>query len=578
MALTTAEQMVQILKDAGIRRIYGVTGDSLNFFNDAIRRDGTIQWIHVRHEEVGAFAAMAEGALGGLGCCAGSSGPGHVHLLNGLYDAHRWGAPVLALASTIVSQDYGSESFQSTDLNMFKGCSHYCEIAQTAKQLPRMLQQAMQYAWNHKGVGVCAFPGDLLMQKAYQALPLASLYKPEAVISPSHKELQELASLINNTADIGIYAGLGCANARVEVLQLAEKINAPIAYTLKAKMNMEHDNPNAVGMTGLLGSRAGAKAITQCKVLLMLGSDFPWREFLNGKVKIIQIDTKPERLGRRVALHRGLMGDIATTLQALLPLIENKSDRSFLDKCLKEYQSVETLQQEHAKEPGEVKLINPEFVATKINEIAAQDAIFTADTGMCTVWAARYIHNKEGARSLLGSFTHGSMANAMPQAIGAALHAPHRQVVALCGDGGISMLLGDLMTITQYKLPIKLIVFNNRALGMVQLEMQVAGLPDWQTEMINPNFAQVAQACGMKSYRVEKPEDLEASLIEAFSYHGAVLVEVFTNPDIPVLPPSTSVGVVARYLESEAKLAGSGRFKEAWLSLKSSLNYLKDLW
>lgn len=577
MALTTAEQLVELLKSAGIRRIYGVTGDSLNYLNDALRRDGTIEWIHVRHEEAGAFAAMAEGVLGGLGCCAGSSGPGHVHLLNGLYDAHRWGAPVLALASTIISQDYGSESFQSTDLSMFDGCSHYNEVAQTPKQLPRMVQQAMQYAWNSKGVGVCAFPGDLMMQKAYEGIPLATLYRPEAVICPSDKELHDLAALINNTEQVSIYAGLGCTNARTEVLELAEKLKAPIAYTLKAKMMMEHDNPYAVGMTGLLGSSAGAQAITQCKVLLMLGSDFPWREFLDGEVKIVQIDTKPERLGRRVALHRGLTGDISSTLKALLPLIQVKNNDTFLNECLKGYALVQKTQHYHAKDPGQENLIQPEFLTSKIDELADEDAIFTADTGMCAVWAARYIHST-GKRTLMGSFSHGSMANAMPQAIGAVLHSPSRQVVALCGDGGISMLLGDLMTIAQYKLPIKLIVFNNRTLGMVELEMQVAGLPDWQTKMVNPNFAQVAEACGIRGYSIKNPNQLEHTLREIFSYEGPVLVEVFTNPDVPVLPPHTSLGVITRYVESEVKLAKAGRFKEAWLSLKTSIKYVRDLW
>ncbi|KTD36516.1 Pyruvate dehydrogenase [Legionella nautarum] len=577
MALTTAEQMVELLKSAGIRRIYGVTGDSLNFLNDALRRDGTIEWIHVRHEEAGAFAAMAEGVLGGLGCCAGSSGPGHVHLLNGFYDAHRWGAPVLALASTIISQDYGSESFQSTDLSMFDGCSYYNEIAQTPKQLPRMVQQAMQYAWNRKGVGVCAFPGDLMMQQAYEGIPLATLYRPDAVTCPSERELNDLAALINNTEKVSIYAGIGCTNARAEVLKLAEKLKAPIAYTLKAKMVMEHENPFVVGMTGLLGSSAGARAITECKVLLMLGSDFPWREFLDGEVKIVQIDTKPERLGRRVALHRGLTGDINSTLKALLPLVQIKNDDTFLKDCLKDYDAVQKLQHHHAEEAGQENLIKPEFLATKIDELADKDAIFTADTGMCTVWAARYIRST-GKRSLMGSFSHGSMANAMPQAIGAALHSPSRQVVAFCGDGGISMLLGDLMTIAQYKLPIKLIVFNNRTLGMVELEMQVAGLPNWQTKMVNPNFAQLAEACGIRGYSIKNPEELEPTLREAFSYEAAVLVEVFTNPDVPVLPPHTSIGVITRYVESEVKLTKAGRFKEAWLSLKTSIKYVRDLW
>ncbi len=577
MSQNTADQMVKLLKSAGIKRIYGVTGDSLNFLNDALRRDGSIAWIHVRHEEVGAFAAMAEGALGGLGCCAGSSGPGHVHLLNGLYDAQRWGAPVVALVSTIISQDYGSESFQSTDITMFNGCSHYNEVAQTPQQLPRMLQQAMQYAWSNKGVGVCAFPGDLMMQKAYEKIPLANLYRTDAAICPSENELQQLAQLINTTEEVSIYAGAGSNNAREELLTLAALIQAPIAYTLKAKMSMEYDNPYAVGMTGLLGSSAGAKAITQTKLLLMLGSDFPWREFLDGTVKIVQIDTKPERLGRRVCLNMGLNGDVKTTLKALLPLLNPKNNVKFLNECLDDYEAVKKTLVYHSKDPGQENLIKPEFLAHKINTIAHEDAIFTADTGMCTVWAARYIHST-GKRNLLGSFTHGSMANAMPQAIGAALHSPHRQVVALCGDGGLSMLLGDLMTIAQYKLPIKLIVFNNRTLGMVELEMQVAGLPDWQTTMVNPSFVDVAKACGIRAYVVRHPEELESQLQEAFACTEPVLVEVFTNPDVPVLPPHTSIGVLSRYVESQIKLTKAGRLSDVWLSLKTSLKYVRDLW
>jgi len=576
MKKNTAEQLVEILKTAGIRRIYGVTGDSLNFFNDALRRDGTIDWIHVRHEEVGAYAAMAEGVLGGLGCCAGSSGPGHVHLINGLYDAHRWGAPVLALASTIVSKDYGSDSFQSTDLGMFDGCSYYNQLAQTPQQLPRMAQQALQHAWNHKGVGVCAFPGDLMTANADDQVPHAELYKPTPLLRPSDSELEQLAALINETDDVSIYAGVGCLNARKEVLELAEKIKAPVAFTLKAKMTLEHDNPYCVGLTGLLGSSAGAQAVTKGKLLLMLGSDFPWREFLDGNVKIVQIDQKPERLGRRVKLHTGLAGDIAPTLSALLPLLQTKSKDDFLQSCLKKYNSVLHTEKIHAQDKGTEGLIKPEYVAATISELATDDAIFTADTGMCTVWAARYIRST-GKRSLMGSFSHGSMANAMPQSIGAALHSPHRQVIALCGDGGISMLMGDLMTISQYQLPVKLIVFNNRSLGMVELEMQVAGLPDWQTKMVNPSFDQVAKACGIRGYAVHQPEQLEDTIKDAFSHNGPALIEVFTNPHVPVLPPHTSVGVISRYVESQIKLTANGRFNEVWESIKTALGYVRDL-
>jgi len=484
--------------------------------------------------------------------------------------------PVLALASTITSEDYGTESFQSTDLHMFDGCSYYNEVATTPQQLPRMLQQALQHAWNRKGVGVCAFPGDLMTCNADDDALCADLYRPQSVLRPSDVEIQLLAELINSSEDIGIYAGIGCADARTEVIELADKLNAPMAYTLKAKMMLEYDNRYAVGLTGLLGSKAGARAITGGKLLLMLGSDFPWKEFLDSSVKIVQIDTKPERLGRRVALHMGLCGDIGPTLRALLPLINPKTDDRFLNACLADYAEVEEDHRVHAADPGEENLIKPEFVAAMIDRLADDDAIFTADTGMNTVWAARYLHGT-GKRTLMGSFSHGSMANAMPQSIGAALHSPERQVIAFCGDGGISMLMGDLMTIAQYKLPIKLIVFNNRSLGMVELEMQVAGLPDWQTKMINPDFAKVAEACGIRGYSIANPAKLEKALQEALLHNGPALVEVFTNPHVPTLPPHTSVGVISRYIQSQAKLGLGGRMDEVWDAFKTNLKYIRDL-
>jgi len=576
MGQIVAEQLVEILKSAGVRRVYGVTGDSLNYFNDAIRRDGSIDWIHVRHEEVGAYAAMGESILGGLGCCAGSSGPGHVHLLNGLYDAHRWGTPVLALASTITSEDYGTESFQATDLNMFDGCSYYNEVAVTPQQLPRMLQQALQHAWNRKGVGVCAFSGDLMRCDADEEALRSNLYRPSPTIVPSQEELQQLAGLLNECDNIGIYGGAGCADARTEVIELAEKLKAPVAYTLKAKMILEYENPHAVGLTGLLGNKAGARAITGGQVLLMLGSDFPWKEFLDSSVKVVQIEAKPERLGRRVALHMGLCGDIAPTLRALLPLLRSKTNNSFLKDCLEDFSDVQQDQLSHAVDPGEESLIKPEFVTAMINRLADDSAIFTADTGMCTVWAARYLSGN-GRRTLMGSFSHGSMANAMPQAIGAALHSPNRQVISLCGDGGISMLLGDLMTIAQYKLPIKLVVFNNRSLGMVELEMQVAGLPDWQTKMHNPDFAMVAEACGIRGYTVTDPARLEEILQNAFLHDGPTLVNVFTNPYVPTMPPHTSIGVLSRYIQSQTKLALGGRIDEVWEAFKTNIKYIRDL-
>ncbi len=513
MGRIVAEQMAEMIAEAGIQRIYGVTGDSLNLLNDAIRRDGRIQWIHVRHEEAGAYAAMAEGVLGGFGCCAGSSGPGHVHLINGLYDAHRWGAPVLALPSTIERDEYGMQSFQETDLRMFDGCSHYNQLAQTPKQLPRMLQQAMQHSLSLKGVGVCGFSGDLLDQPVAEDAIVSPVYRPDTLLRPADRELDRLADLLNGAGKVIIFGGIGCTGAHDQVMALADQLKAPVGYTLKGKTALEYGNPFDVGMTGFIGGAACADAIHECDVLLMLGTDFPWKDFLVTRAKVAQILDRPERLGRRTRVELGLCGDIAPTLDALLSKIKQKRDDSFLKERLAARAKDRERLQGHAADKGKAGAISPEYLAATLDKYADDDAIFTSDTGMSTVWAARYLR-ATGKRSLFGSFSHGSMANAMPQAIGAALAGGGRQVIACCGDGGISMLLGDIMTIAQYKLPVKLVVFNNGSLGMVEIEMQLAGIPDNQTDLPNLKFEQVAEACGIKGIRVEDPGKLDAVIRE----------------------------------------------------------------
>ncbi|MDE2091132.1 MAG: ubiquinone-dependent pyruvate dehydrogenase [Gammaproteobacteria bacterium] len=576
MSKTVAEQMVEMIAAAGIQRVYGVTGDSLNLFNDAIRRDGRIKWVHVRHEEAGAYAAMAEGVLGGLGCCAGSSGPGHVHLINGLYDAHRWGAPVLALPSTILRDDYGMESFQETDLRMFDGCSHYNQLAQTAKQLPRMLQQAIQHALSLHGVGVCGFSGDLIAEDVAEGAIVSPVYRPEPLLRPSDAELDKLAELLNSADKIMIYGGIGCTGAHELVMSLADKLKAPVGYTLKGKMALEYDNRFDVGMTGFIGGAACADAIHDCDVLLMLGTDFPWKEFLMTKAKVVQILNRPERLGRRTHVEMGLAGDIAPTLEALLPRIKAKRDDSFLkDRLAARAKDRERLQG-HAAEKGKTGAIGPEFLAATLDKYADDDAIFTSDTGMSTVWAARYLR-ATGKRTLMGSFSHGSMANAMPQAIGAAFAGGGRQVVACCGDGGISMLLGDIMTIAQYKLPVKLVVFNNGSLGMVEIEMQLAGIPDNQTDLPNPKFEQVAEACGIRGIRVDDPGKLDAAIKDALSHDGPALVNVTTDHYAVGMPPHTTLKQLRAYTISQAKMLLEGRSAEVLQHVKENLKYLGDL-
>ncbi|HVC37190.1 MAG TPA: thiamine pyrophosphate-dependent enzyme [Gammaproteobacteria bacterium] len=576
MSKTLAEQMVEIIAAAGIKRVYGVTGDSLNLFNDAIRRDGRIQWVHVRHEEAGAYAAMAEGVLGGLGCCAGSSGPGHVHLINGLYDAHRWGAPVLALPSTILRDDYGMESFQETDLRMFDGCSHYNQLAQTAKQLPRMLQQAIQHALAMNGVGVCGFSGDLIAEDIAEDAIVSPVYRPKPLLRPSDDELDKLASLLNGAGKVMIYGGIGCTGTHDLVMSLADKLKAPVGYTLKGKMALEYDNRFDVGMTGFIGGAACADTIHDCDVLLMLGTDFPWKDFLVTKAKVVQILNRAEHLGRRTHVELGLAGDIKPTLEALLPRIKAKRDDSYLKERLSARAKDRERLQGHASEPGKAGAISPEYLAATLDKYADDDAIFTSDTGMSTVWAARYLR-ATGKRTLMGSYSHGSMANAMPQAIGAAFAGGGRQVIACCGDGGISMLLGDIMTIAQYKLPVKLVVFNNGSLGMVEIEMQLAGIPDSQTDLPNPKFAQVAEACGIKGIRVEDPGKLDAAIKDALSHDGPVLVDVTTDHNAVGMPPHTTLKQLRAYTISQAKMLLEGRSAEVLQHVKENLKYLGDL-
>jgi len=578
MAKTVSDQMVAMLAEAGVKRIYAVTGDSLNNVNNAVRTSGKIQWIHVRHEEAGAYAAGAEAQLTDeLACCAGSSGPGHVHLINGLYDAHRSGAPVLAIASTILSQEFGTEYFQETNtIKLFDDCSHYNQIAVTAQQLPRMLQAGIQHSVHRKGVSVIGLPGDLTGKDAEESETSMHFYRPQPVTRPSDQELQELAALINAHHKITIFCGIGVAKAHDEVVELAGLLKATVGYSFRGKMAIQHDNPYEVGMTGLLGLPSAYHSMHESDLVILLGTDFPYVNFMPTKNKIVQIDMKPERLGRRAKLTMGLCGDIKHTLQTLMPLLSPKNDDTFLRSQLEFYGKVKEKMQTYVDDTGEKDAIHPEFVAATVDKLADKDAIFTMDTGMCCVWGARYI-NSTGKRSMIGSFNHGSMANAMPQAIGAALAFPNRQVVAFCGDGGISMLLGDLGTIAQYKLPIKLIVFNNKSLGMVKLEMEVAGLPDWQTDMANPDFAAVAAAFGIKGITVNEPENVEQALQQAFAHEGPVLVNVMTDPNALAMPPKVEFAQVKGMALSMSKLILNGKMEEVLDTVKANYKHIKDV-
>lgn len=577
MEKKVADQLVEILVDAGIKRIYAVTGDSLNELNRAIKKNGKIQWIHVRNEEAGAFAAAAEAELEGIACCAGSSGPGHVHLINGLYEANRANVPVIAIASTCGTREFGTDYFQETNITkLFDDCSVYNQIATLPEQAPRMLQRAIQNAISKKGVAVFGLPGDLESKPAEDILSSLKVYQNEPILRPSDKELQELADVLNEHDKVTIYCGIGASKAHEDLVKLAGKLKAPVGYSFRGKMGIQYDNPYEVGMTGLLGLPSAFQSMHEADVVLLLGTDFPYANFMPSNKKIIQIDERADRLGRRAKVDMGLCGKIEDTLSVLLPLIEDKQDDSFLRKQLKKYDKVKEDLDVYVKDPGKENLIHPEYVASVINNLAAKDAIFTVDTGMCCVWGARYIH-ATGERKMLGSFSHGTMANAMPMSIGASLSHPDKQIIAFCGDGGISMLLGDLATIYQYKLPVKLFVFNNRSLGMVKLEMEVDGIPDNETDMVNPDFAMIAMAMGFKGINVNKPEEVEGAVKEAFSTEGPVLVNVMTDPNSLALPPKIEWSQIKGMTTSMTKMMLGGNIKEVVDTIQSNIKHIKSL-
>ncbi|WP_410221506.1 thiamine pyrophosphate-dependent enzyme [Pedobacter sp.] len=577
MAKIVAEQLVEMLVNAGIKRIYAVAGDSLNYLNDSIRKDGRIKWIHVRHEEVGAYAAAAEAELDGIACCAGSCGPGHVHLINGLYDAHRSHVPVIAIASTIPTNQMGVDYFQGTNtFKLFDDCSDYNQLITSAEQAPRIFQTAIQHALSKHSVSVIGFPGDVAEMEAVEIPTSAQIFRCNPVIQPSESELNQLANLLNEGKKVMLYCGIGCKNAYHEVLELAQILKAPVGYSFRGKMHVQYNNPYDVGMTGLLGTPSCYKAMHEADVLVLLGTDMPYDAFMPTDNKIIQIDTAEERLGRRAKLTLGLKGNIKDTIKALLPLLHTKTDSSFLDAMIKFHEKVVERLHAYVEDKGVEKKLQPEYVASLINQLASDNAIFTLDTGMSAVWGARYIE-QTGTRYLLGSFNHGSMANAMPMAIGAKLAHPERQVIAFCGDGGLSMLLGDLATIKQYNIPVKIVVFNNRALGMVKLEMEVAGLPDNETDMHNPDFVKIAEAMDIKAAEVTLPEQLERTLQQAFNYDGPYLLNIYTNPNALAMPPHITGEQIWGMTKSMSKLLLGGHMDEVFETVKSNYKHLKDL-
>lgn len=559
MAGTAAEFLASYLLEAGVKNIYGVVGDSLNGFTDSLRRQGKINWVHMRHEEAAAFAAGAESQLTGeLAVCAGSCGPGNLHLINGLFDAHRSRTPVLAIAAHIPSTEIGIDYFQATHPEiLFKECSHYCELVSNPAQLPQILERATRTAIAKRGVAVVIIPGDVALQPLAASVP--SWVAPVApVVLPAEPELAKFAAHLNDASRITILCGAGCAGAHAELLSIAEKLQAPIVHALRGKEHVEHDNPYDVGMTGFIGFASGYLAMKDCDTLLMLGTDFPYRQFYPENAKVLQIDLRPEALGNRTKLTQGVVGDVKTTLQALLPRLTAKTDKTHLQACLADYKrSRAELDKLAAQEKGS-QIIHPQRVYKLVSELAAQNAIFTCDVGTPTVWAARYLKLGNGRR-LLGSFNHGSMANAMLQAIGAQCAFPQRQVVSLSGDGGFAMMMGDVLSLGQLNLPLKIIVLNNGTLGFVELEMKAGGFLDSGVELKNPNFAKMAEAIGIKGVRIETADQLEAGLQEAFAHPGPVLVDVLSARQELVMPPKTGLKDVKNFSLFMLKAVMDGR-------------------
>ncbi|MFD5815846.1 pyruvate dehydrogenase [Streptomyces sp. NPDC127038] len=555
-----AEQFVDILVRAGVERLYGVVGDSLNPVVDAIRRNAAIDWIQVRHEETAAFAAGAEAQITGrLAACAGSCGPGNLHLINGLYDAHRSMAPVLALASQIPSGEIGLGYFQETHPDqLFRECSHYSELISSPKQMPRLLQTAIQHAVGRSGVSVVSLPGDIASEPAPDKPVETALVTSRPTVRPGDAEIEKLVAMIDEAEKVTLFCGSGTAGAHAEVMQFAEKIKSPVGHALRGKEWIQYDNPFDVGMSGLLGYGAAYEATHECDLLILLGTDFPYNAFLPDDVKIVQVDVRPEHLGRRSKLDLAVWGDVRETLRCLIPRVRPKGNRRFLDKMLKKHaDALEGVVKAYTRKVDRHVPIHPEYVASVLDELAAEDAVFTVDTGMCNVWAARYI-SPNGSRRVIGSFSHGSMANALPMAIGAQFTDRRRQVVSMSGDGGFSMLMGDFLTLVQYDLPVKVVLFNNSSLSMVELEMLVAGLPSYGTTNKNPDFAAVARACGAFGVRVEKPKHLAGALKDAFRHKGPALVDVVTDPNALSIPPKISADMVTGFALSASKIVLDG--------------------
>lgn len=557
-----AENIVKTLNANGVDRVYGIPGDSLNGLTDALRKDGRIRWVHVRHEESAAFAAAADaGTTGDLAVVAGSCGPGNLHLINGLYDAQRSRVPVLAIAAHIPTVEIGTGYFQETHpQELFRECSVYVEYVADPSQMPRLMEIAMRAAIEQRGVAVLVIPGDVALSEIADDRAVV-IERTRPLIQPSGPELEKAATMLNAAKKVTILAGAGVEGAHDEVIALADALGAPIVHALRGKEFIEYDNPFDVGMTGLLGFASGYRAMEAADTLLVLGSDFPYEQFYPEHATTIQVDIRGSQLGKRHPLDLGLVGDVKATAEALLPRLARKDDRGHLDDAVTHYRKTRKKLDELAVPAKGTRPIHPQYLARLLDEYAADDAIFTADVGSPTVWAARYLSMSEGRR-LIGSFTHGSMANALMHGIGAQVAHPDRQVVALAGDGGLAMMLGELLTLTQNGLPVKTVVVNNSSLNFVELEMKAAGFVTYGTGLDNPSFAAIAEAMGIFARRVERSEDLPEAVREVLAHEGPALLDVVTERQELSMPPTIEAAQVKGFALYAIRTVMSGRGDE----------------
>jgi len=575
MARTMADVMVATLKASGVRRVYGIPGDSVNGFMDALRRDGEITWEHVRHEEAAGFAAAAEAAVTGqLAVCAGSCGPGNLHLINGLFDANRSRVPVLAIAAQIPREEIGGNYFQETHpQELFRECSVYRELVSIPEQLPWILQIAMRAALERGGVAVVVVPGEIFFSDAPAGTDPAPVWPTLSVIRPADAALAAAAEVLNAASRVTILAGAGCAGAHKQLIDLAAALKAPVVHAFRGKEFVEYDNPYDVGMTGLIGFSSGYRAMEHCDALVMLGTDFPYRPFYPHGVPVIQVDVRGEQIGRRVPVQVPLAGTVRDTVDALLPLITGKSDAAHLDLMTAHYKRARGRLDKLADDRRNQSPLHPQYVAATIDRLAAANAIFTADVGTPCIWAARYLR-MNGTRRLIGSFNHGSMDNALPQAIGAQASQPGRQVISLSGDGGLAMLLGELLTLHQQHLPVKVVVFNNGTLGFVELEMKAAGIVTYGTDLDNPDFAGIAKSAGLFGATVAKADELEDALRAAFGHDGPALVDVRTVRHELALPPKLTFGQIKGFTLYATRTILSGGGEELVELAKTNLREL----